>query len=273
MKLACVVTTPDGAKGAFSLLTGTFEEKLAKAQALGYEGVELMVRDAASLDAEAIKAALDRYGLQVPQIVTGEIYATDGLALVHPDPAVCETAMQRAQDVVKLASFLDPRIVVNVGRLRGRIDWFPAEEAKATRLRIIEALRALTDYAASQGVRITLEPANRYEVDFVRSTQEALEVVAEVGRPALGLMLDVFHMNIEDASIEDSLRQAHEVLWHMHIADSNRLPPGQGHLDFASIIATLREIGYEGFLSGEMSPLPDPDTAARMTIEYMRQWI
>jgi sugar phosphate isomerase/epimerase len=273
MKLACVVTTPDGAKGLFSLLSGTFEEKLAKAQALGYEGVELMVRDPASLDAEAIKAALHRHGLQVPQIVTGEIFATDGLALVHPDPAVCAAAMQRAQDTVQLASVLDPRIVVNVGRMRGRIDWFPVKEAEAARAQIIDALGALTDYAAPYGVRITLEPANRYEVDFVRSTQEALEVVAEVARPGFGLMLDVFHMNIEDASIEDSLRQARPVLWHIHIADSNRLPPGQGHLDFASIIATLREIGYEGYLSGEMSPRPDPDTAARVTIEYMRQWL
>jgi sugar phosphate isomerase/epimerase len=157
--------------------------------------------------------------------------------------------------------------------MRGRIDWFPVKEAEAARAQIIDALGALTDYAAPYGVRITLEPANRYEVDFVRSTQEALEVVAEVARPGFGLMLDVFHMNIEDASIEDSLRQARPVLWHIHIADSNRLPPGQGHLDFASIIATLREIGYEGYLSGEMSPRPDPDTAARVTIEYMRQWL
>jgi sugar phosphate isomerase/epimerase len=273
MKLGCVVSTPDVARGPLALLTGTFEEKLAKARMLGYAGVELMVREAAKLDAEEIRAALDRHGLEVPQVVTGELFGTDGLALVHPDPAIAKAAMGRAQDIVRLASGLRPEILVNVGRLRGRLDWFPREEAGQVRARVVGALRELSDYAARYRVRISLEPCNRYEVDFVTSTREGLEVAAEVGRPNFGLMLDLFHMNIEDPSIEGALREARNLLWHVHIADSNRLAPGQGHLDFASITATLREIGYGGYLSAEIRPLPDPDTAARLTAEFMRRWL
>jgi sugar phosphate isomerase/epimerase len=272
MRLGCIVSTPDVARGPLALLTGSFEEKLAKARALGYQGVELMVRNASELDAADVRNAVERHGLEVPQLVTGELFGSDKLALVHPDPAVCEAAMQRVQGIVRVAGTLGRGTMVNVGRLRGRMDWLQVDKVEA-RGRFIRAFQVLCDYAARYDVRITLEPVNRYEVDFIHSAQDGLQMVKDVGRANLGLILDTFHMNIEDRSIEASLREAAPVLWHVHVADSNRLPPGQGHLDFASVVATLRSIGYEGFLSGEMLPLPDPDTAARLTIEHMRQWV
>ena len=82
-------------------------------------------------------------------------------------------------------------------------------------------------------------------------------------------MLDLFHMNIEEPSIEDGLRRAEDKLWHVHIADSNRHYPGSGHLDFVSIFEVLRDLDYKGYLSGEMLPIPDPDTAARKTVEFL----
>jgi sugar phosphate isomerase/epimerase len=273
MKLACVISAPDVDRGPLALLSGTFEEKLTKARNLGYAGVELMVRNVSELDIDDVRAALERHALEVPQIVTGELFGTDGLALVHPDALVCETAMRRSEEIVQVAGALGRGTIVNVGRLRGRMDWLDIDDRSEARTRFIQAFQALADYAAPYGVRVTLEPCNRYEVDFVRSTREGLEVAAEVDRPNFGLMLDVFHMNIEDPSIEDAFREARAVLWHVHIADSNRLPPGQGHLDFASIVETLREIGYDGYLSAEMRPLPDPDTAARLTAEHMSRFL
>ena len=86
-------------------------------------------------------------------------------------------------------------------------------------------------------------------------------------------MLDTFHMNIEDAVIVDSVRQAASCLWHVHVGDSNRLSAGKGHFDFAGMIQTLNEVGYDGYMSAEHLPLPDPDTAARETVEYLRQFI
>jgi len=273
MKLACVISTSDVKKGPLALLTGNFDEKLAKAKDLGYDGVELMICDPSKLDSDDIRSALARRGLEVPQIVTGELFGTEGLALVHPDPAICETAMQRAKGIIEFAGALGGGTMVNIGRLRGRVDWLDGDERPKARRRFIQAFQALADYAMPHSVRITLEPCNRYEVDFVRSSREGIDVAADVDRPNFGLMLDVFHMNIEDPSIEGAFREVGSLLWHVHIADSNRLPPGQGHLDFAAIVATLREIGYTGYLSAEMQPLPDPDTAARLTAEQMRRWV
>jgi len=116
MKLACVISTPDVKEGPLALLTGTFEEKLAKAKDLGYDGVELMICDPSKLDSDDIRSALARHGLEVPQIVTGELFGTEGLALVHPDPAICETAMQRAKGVIEFAGALGGSRLVGWGR-------------------------------------------------------------------------------------------------------------------------------------------------------------
>jgi sugar phosphate isomerase/epimerase len=77
-------------------------------------------------------------------------------------------------------------------------------------------------------------------------------------------------MNIEEASIERSLEAAGEHCWHVHIADSNRRYPGAGHLEFDSVFAALERMGYQGYVSAELFPLPDPDTAAGETIAFIR---
>ena len=89
----------------------------------------------------------------------------------------------------------------------------------------------------------------------------------------VGLLLDSFHMNIEEPSIYDSIRLAKDRLYHFHLADSNRWYPGAGHIDFPKIIETLNEVNYEGFVSAEILPYPDPDIAAKNTIDYMRKLI
>jgi sugar phosphate isomerase/epimerase len=87
----------------------------------------------------------------------------------------------------------------------------------------------------------------------------------------MGLLLDTFHMNIEEPSIEESIRICGDRIFHFHVADSNRWYPGAGHLDFGSILGTLYSLGYEGFVSGEFMPLPDADTSAEHGITHLRK--
>ena len=267
MKTGLIICGPDVAYGPLALLSGTFEEKAAKAARLGYDGVELMVRDPAGLDWPAVKATLDANGLGVGQIVTGELFGADGLGLITSDDDLHRRTVDRLTAIVDLAAYLDT--IVNIGRSRGRLDWLdPSERTWDV---AISKLREVMEYAAARGVRIAFEPINRYEADFIHSTADGLRMIADLGYDNVGLMLDVYHMNIEDPSIEASLAAAGERLWHVHIADSNRRYPGSGHLPFGSIFATLREMGYEGYVSAEILPLPDPDTAAERTIAFLRQ--
>lgn len=269
MKAGCVMCGPDVEYGPLALLSGTFGEKASKARAFGYDGIELMVRDPAGLDWAQTRQVLAGNGLEVSQVVTGELYGADGLCLVTPDAGLRARAVARTRAVIDLAEYLD-HAMVNVGRLRGRLDWLQGMTADPWGF-AAERLAEIAGYAAARDVRITLEPINRYEVDFVASTQDGLRMVRDVGAPNFGLMLDLFHMNIEDASIEESLRAADGHLWHVHIADSNRLYPGAGHIPFAPIFDTLRALGYSGYVSAELLPRPDADTAARRTIEFLKQ--
>lgn len=265
MKSGLVVAGPDVAYGPLALLTGTFAEKLSKATQLGYNGIELMVRDPAGLDWASLKASVEAAGLEVPQLVTGELYGADGLCLVTADSLLSRRAEDRLRSVVDLAAYL--KSMVNIGRVRGRLELLgevsnPWETAVAR-------LRPVMAYAAERGVRVAIEPINRYETDFIHTAADGMRLIADLGYANVGLMLDLFHMNIEEPSIEDGLRLAADRLWHVHIADSGRRFPGSGHLDFDRIFAALEEANYEGYVSAEVLPLPDADAAAERTIAFL----
>jgi sugar phosphate isomerase/epimerase len=267
MKTGLVICGPDVAYGPLALLSGTFSEKVAKAARLGFDGIELMVRDPAGLDWAEVKATLDANGLEVGQIVTGELFGADGLGLCTSDGDLHRRTVARLEAIADLAAYLGT--MVNIGRSRGRLDWLsPAERTWSV---AVERLREVVAYAARQNVRIAVEPINRYEGDFIHTTADGLRMIADLGYDNLGLMLDVFHMNIEEPSIEAGLAAAGDRLWHVHIADSNRCYPGSGHLPFDSIFATLYEMGYDGYVSAEILPWPDPDTAAERTIAFLRE--
>ena len=128
----------------------------------------------------------------------------------------------------------------------------------------------LLPLAEREKIPVVFEPVNRYETDFLVTMDEVLDLINRLASPALGILADTFHMNIEEASIESSLRRARPRLRHVHVADSNRHAPGWGHLDFPALVRVLREFGYTGYLSAEILPRPDPVSAARQAIAHLR---
>ena len=267
MKLSLAIQTPEVEPLIpVALLTGTFEEKLAKAAKLGAGGVELMAVDPAALDTAAIRAGLRQNGLEVAAIGSGGVAFAAGLTLLHADPAQAARAADRLRQLIDFAAAVGAPLVT-IGSFRGRL----ASVGTGGRDRIIALLQEGADYAAGQNVRLAVEPLNRYEADIVLNAGEGLALVNEAGHPALGLLLDTFHVNIEEVSWTEPFRRlmAAGRLWHIHLGDNNRLPPGQGLIDFPAIVATLRQIGYNGYLSAELLARPDPDTAAQQTLAYM----
>ena len=245
---------------------GDFEGNVARIAKMGYNGVELAIRDPNLIDGDTIVEVLDRCGLTVPAIGTGQAWGEEKLSFTDPDPAVRQAAIQRVKDHVPFAARMGAMIII--GLLRGIVR--PEVSYEQAMVWLVEALQECSAAAALANVRLCLEPINRYETTLINNAAQGLTLIDQVGAENFGLLLDTFHMNIEEPSIEESLRAVGDRLFHFHVADSNRWYPGAGHIDFASVLCTLEELGYDGFISGEFMPMPDPDTAAQEAIRYLR---
>jgi len=267
MKLSVAIADTHALPSAFVVFRG-FEESIPKAARLGFDGVELALKQADEVDRDKLSSWLDQTGMQVSCISTGQVFADLGLMFTDADPAKRRQVREIFQGIIDLA--VDYGQMVNVGRVRGQIGSSPREEAEA---RFIEMARDLCDYAARQGVTIILEPVNRYEIDFINNVDQGVELMKKVDRPNMKLMPDVFHMNIEDVTIGGELAKHIDYVSYIHLADSNRLAPGQGHTDFNDIFDNLKRVKYDGWVSVEILPKPDPDTAARQAAEFLRPLI
>jgi sugar phosphate isomerase/epimerase len=133
-----------------------------------------------------------------------------------------------------------------------------------------DCLQECSKNAEEHNILLLIEPMNRYGPGLITTIAEAIRIINEIGSPNIKIVADSHHMNIEESSICESIRQAKGYLAHFHASDSNRLAPGQGHIDYSEIAATLKEIGYNGFLSAEILPVPDQWTAAKLTIQHLK---
>ncbi len=266
MKLSIVLST-QAAQFQAVAFKGDFEANVAKIAGWGYDGVELAIRDPKLVDAGELQAVVSAKGLVVPAIGTGQAWGEEKLSFTSDDPAVRVAAIERVKSHVPLASRFSAIIII--GLLRGVTPKGQSHQQSMTYL--IEALQACCSCAAEQDVRLALEPLNRYETDLVHTVAEGLDLIERIGTDNMGLLLDTFHMNIEEPSIEDSIRICGERIFHFHVADSNRWHPGAGHLDFASILGTLFDTGYQGFISGEFMPFPEADISAERGVTHLRK--
>jgi sugar phosphate isomerase/epimerase len=269
MKLSLAIQTPDvPVQLPVALLTGSLEEKLRKAAELEADGVELLCYNPASLDADSIRTALKSRALEAAAIASGALGFTK-ITLIHPDARVRETARGRLLDLIHFAAQVGAPLVT-IGGFRVRSDG----DRQAAFQYLGEILYGAAETAGHLGIRLALEPLNRYETDLIQNAAQGLDFLRQVGHPALGLLLDTYHVNLEEASwIEPFQRlMARGSLFHVHLGDNNRLPPGKGLIDFQAILRALQAAGYNDFLSAELLALPDPDTAAADTLAYMR-WL
>jgi sugar phosphate isomerase/epimerase len=243
------------------------EKNLRKIQSFGYSGVELAVKDPRDLNVSSLNRWVTELGLSVTAVGTGQAYSEDGLSFTDQDENIRKEAIQRIKDQINFASGFKAMVII--GLIRGNPDKEINE--KQAHHWLLEALEECA--REDQSVKLAIEPCNRYEANLINNVDEGLKVVHELGRKNVGLLLDTFHMNIEEASIQGSIVKAADHLLHFHIADSNRWYPGAGHLDFEAIFKSLKNIDYRGAISAEILPFPDPDTAARQVVNNINPFI
>jgi len=225
----------------------------ARASAAGCDFVELLVPEPGELDLAETRQALAAEGLGVALAARVNLQRD----LASTDATAHEAGVRYLDYCVRVATELGATIVG--GPLYGAPLVFagrapaPVEEAERQRRldRIVAGLRQAGSTAADAGVTLAIEPLNRFETDIANTTGHGLYLVEAVGSPAVGLMLDTFHMNMEDYSITDSIRRAAPHLVHFQACENNRGYVGAGHIDWPEVARALVEIGYRGAITLE----------------------
>jgi len=263
-KLAIVLSTHPAQFSAVAY-KGEIATNLTKIAGWGYKGVELAIRDPALVGVDQLSQVLEASGLRVPAIGTGQAWGEERLSLTSSEREVRRAAIERIKSHLALAESLNAMVII--GLIRGVTP--PGQTHSRSMEYLLDSLRECLEAAKSMGVKFALEPINRYETDLINSTAEGLELIDRLKSEQIGLLLDTFHMNIEELAIETSIRSCGERIFHFHVADSNRMCPGTGHLNFKSIFRALSATGYPGWISGEFMPGPDPDAAAQACIAFL----
>jgi sugar phosphate isomerase/epimerase len=269
MKIGIAVAGRNALPSAFVVFRDDLCRCIDRAAEMGYDGVELALLHADEVDVPRMRQRLAATRLEIPCISSGQVFASDRLYFTHPDASVREQAIRRIIGMLELAAEFGAR--VNTGRVRGIIP--DGEDAETAVRRYLDCLHQCANRAESLGIELIVEPVNRYEVNFINSCPEGIDIIRLANRKCVRLMPDLFHMNIEDSSFRASFEMASGLISYVHVADSNRLAPGWGHLPFDEIFADLRAIGYDGYLTAEILPKPDPERAALQAVTFLRQML
>jgi sugar phosphate isomerase/epimerase len=244
----------------------TLQEQLTWLEKLGFDGIELC---AASLDLppRELRAIFAAFPIRAANL-------SGAFTLLHPDPAERETGKELMRRRLALAGELGAAgvlVVPQFGRQSALPDLSPLKtgEELENELLVLQ-LRELAPVAKAAGVPIFLEPLNRYEAHVLNRLEQGVAIAGQVG-PDVKIMADFFHMNLEEADLAAAIRAAGRHIVYVHVADSNRLQPGRGHLDFRPGFAALKEVGYDGFLGIECRVDGPSETALPESMALLRE--
>ena len=218
-------------------------ELAAKAAAMGFDLLELPLETLDAYDPVEARRVLDGCGLAASSTL---VFPPDR-DLIHPDAGPRRNAADYIDRAIGVAAALGSAtlsgpLYASVGRA-----WLqtPGERERDIE-RLVAVLVPLARHAADAGLRLGLEPLNRFETSFVNLAAQAVEIVDRVASPGLGILLDTFHMNIEERSLGDAIRLAGDRLCHVHACENDRGAPGSGHVPWQEVADALRAIGFQG---------------------------
>ncbi|MFE7976065.1 sugar phosphate isomerase/epimerase family protein [Streptomyces shenzhenensis] len=231
-------------------------ERLAR---LGYDGLEITSKPATT-DIPRVKKLLADNGVESPGALA---FMAGGLDLFSDEPFVRAGSLDYLKRTIDLVAELGGYFVTvpcTVGKV------VPTASEEDEWRWYVEGLRTAQEHATAAGVRLAVEPLNRFETYLINRADQALRLAEEVG-PDCGVVLDIFHMNIEERSWRQAIELCRDRLVHFHVADNTRGACGDGEFDWNAIVGALRAIGYDGYLSVEFMPPIDRTPLAASPID------
>jgi sugar phosphate isomerase/epimerase len=233
------------------------EDTLATLAKQGYDAIE-MFGEPSEVDTKKLLDSLNSYGLSVCGVtgMWGSI-STDGWKrrLLSSEPMLVQASERYVIDCLKLCNILggqEMNVCLFADDIQG-VDRthtiISANEKELFAAKAVPIMKSLCRKAADYGIQLVLEPLNRYSTPYCANAKDAIVIAQQVD--SLGILLDTFHMNIEEDFFKDAIQSSRKFLRHMHFADNNRKMPGFAHIDFYTIVKSLNEIGYDSYISFE----------------------
>ena len=228
--------------------TASIQELFPKIANMGFDVVEIAVEDPSLIDVQAVKSALEQYNLKAN--ICGAFGPSRDLT--HEDAEVHKNCFNYIEACLRICeelgvSFFGGPMYSAVGKAR----MIPPDQRKKEWQLAVNNLRMVCDRAATYGVQIALEPLNRFESDLVNTAEDVVRLVNDINHPAAQIMLDGFHMNIEERSIEQAITTAGDKLIHLQVSENYRGTPGTGQTDWSAYKRGLEKINYYGLITIE----------------------
>jgi len=217
-------------------------ERIPQAAGMGFDVVEFPLEEPRGFDYGAARDLLADHDLDSSVVVA----MTEERDLLHDDPAVRENAREYVRASVDAVDALGgDRVVGPLYSAVGRTWQMDDDERERATDLLVEQLSDLATYAADREISLCVEPLNRFETSVLNTSEDTIEVVERVDHPACEILLDTFHMNVEEQSLPAAIRAAGEHLGHFHACGNDRGAPGHGNIDWDAVAVALADVGYD----------------------------
>jgi D-psicose/D-tagatose/L-ribulose 3-epimerase len=218
---------------------------IKKVADFGFDVIELTPVDQyKELDPYIIKEELEKYNLEV----TLSASFSEETDISHKNSTIRENGIRFIKEFLDWSKKLGAKIICGpLYSELGKKRYLPPDERKAERARAVESLKRIGEIALKKEIYIAIEPLNRFETDMVNIAEQAFSICEEVNNPFIKMMLDTFHMNIEEKNFGDAIRLSAKHLIHFHTCNNDRGIPGNGHIPWNEVVSTLKDINYKGY--------------------------
>lgn len=245
---------------------GSIRSVTEASRKVGYDAIELYIRDPKKLDIRELKSAAADNHLEYCCICTGLEYIYNNLCITSDDLTVRQAAVDKLKEHLELGAALGCPVVV--GTMRGNLPDSSYREEYLERL--ADGLRQLDAYAGEIGGSLLVENIHQYTSNYLCTVAEVGDYIRKLALPHLKLHIDTHSMHIEDKNPAEAIKQYSDVLGYVHFSDSNRGYPGAGSIDFKAYVHALLDAGYEGYITAECQPFPSQEECAVRSLEYMK---
>lgn len=263
MKLSCTSVMVPG---------NSLEEKAEKLMAWGYSGISVFAdyQDWDKKKLKALRSLPEKTGITIGEFVfMDDVYGH----LMDPDPDIKKKSRELYKDTLRVCMEIDAvtEMEFDYG-IQDPLPLFdpyqkmtPKEEAE-----FIALIGEFSSLIKGSKALILIEPINRYETKYLTTLNGCKEVLRKAAQPNTGILADFFHMSIEEADLPKSIREVQGYIKHVHLGDSNRLMPGEGHTDWEACLSALHDSGFDGFLNLECGMSGPPETELPKTAKYLQ---